>query len=289
MRKRQIRILLASALALATPLLFISTSGAGTAGAITGNTGKFESVCFYDHSAKDDPIVFPGQPGASHLHDFISNNTTNANTTLASLQAGSTNCMNTFDKAAYWAPTMLLGATINSMGMVVGGTPIHPSSVTVYYLSNGKNNTQPFPLGIKLIAGNSHATSPAQEHNVLWGCSTSAPTLPQAPKCGTSEHLHVRVNFADCWDGVHLDSVDHVSHVAYSVNGVCPAGFPVPVPQLSILLKYPYNDGTKVLMSSGPTYTQHADFFNAWDVNEMAKLTKICLDANVQCNRDTSF
>jgi len=89
---------------------------------------------------------------------------------------------------------------------------------------------------------------------------------------------------------VHLDSADHVSHVAYSDGkGTCPAGFPVPIPELSILLKYPASDGTKVLLASGPTYTMHADFFNAWDVAEMAKLTSVCLDAGVKCNRDTSF
>src|SRR4051812_19414717 len=27
--------------------------------------------CPYSHSAKDDPIKFPGRPGASHLHDFF--------------------------------------------------------------------------------------------------------------------------------------------------------------------------------------------------------------------------
>ena len=32
--------------------------------------------------------------------------------------------------------------------------------------------------------------------------------LPQAPNCTAGEELHVRVDFADCWDGVHLDSPD---------------------------------------------------------------------------------
>ena len=32
--------------------------------------------CPYSHSAPDDPIRFPGQPGASHLHDFFGVTTT---------------------------------------------------------------------------------------------------------------------------------------------------------------------------------------------------------------------
>ncbi len=293
MRKKRISTLTAAAFALAVPLAVVAATNlasASTPASGGNNQGKFESVCFYSHSAKDDAIIYPNQPGASpHIHDFLGNLSTNANSTVASLQAGGTNCVNTKDFAAYWVPSLLKNATIPpGGGLPVGGTAIPPSSVTVYYLSNGKNNTKPFPLGLKLIAGNAHATSASQEHNVFWGCSTSFPTSPTAPNCPSNEELHVRVDFADCWDGVNLDSPDHVSHVAYSTNGTCPAAFPVPVPELSILVKYP-NPGSKWFLSSGPSYTMHGDFINAWDVAEMAKLTSVCLDAGVKCNRDTSF
>jgi hypothetical protein len=288
----RIRTILAGVFALAVPLSVVAATNMATAStpATGNNQGKFESVCFYSHAAKDDAIIYPNQPGASpHIHDFLGNLSTNANSTVASLQAGGTNCANTKDFAAYWVPSLLKNATIPAGGgLPVGGTPLPPSSVTVYYLSNGKNNTKPFPLGLKLIAGNAHATTVSQEHNIYWGCSTTFPTSPSAPNCPSNEELHVRVDFADCWDGVNLDSPDHVSHVAYSTNGVCPAAFPVPVPELSILVKYP-NPGTKWFMSSGPSYTMHGDFINAWDVAEMAKLTSVCLDAGVKCNRDTSF
>jgi hypothetical protein len=250
-----------------------------------GNQGKFSNVCFYSHSAFDDPIVFPGKPGVSHQHDFIGNNTTNANTTLASLQAGTTNCDIAKDLASYWVPTMLKGATWMN-GMEMGGTPIHASSVTVYYLSNGKSNTKPYPLGLKEIAGNAHATSTTQEHNVYWGCSTTFPTLPSAPTCASGENLHVRVDFADCWDGKNLDSSDHVSHVAYSDGkGTCPSGFPVPIPELSLLVKYPTPGGSDITVASGPTYSMHGDFFNAWDPATLANLVTTCLDAGVKCGK----
>lgn len=299
MRKKQVRTLFAALVALTLPLVVVGFAGLASAAGTKStspaaggnNQGKFESVCFYSHSLSDDPIIYPNQPGASpHAHDFLGNPGTTANSTVAGLQAAGTNCVNTKDFAAYWVPTLLKNATIPpGGGLPVGGTAIHPSSVTVYYLSNGKNNTKPFPLGIKLIAGNAHATSVSQEHNIFWGCSTSFPTSPTAPTCPSGEELHVRVDFPDCWNGTSLDSPDHNSHVAYSTNGVCPAGFPVPVPELSILVKYPNPGTSNFLMSSGPTFTMHGDFINAWDVAEMAKLTSVCLDAGVKCNRDTSF
>lgn len=293
---KRLAIAASGALVAAVAVAGVSMASPTAPAAAGGNNqGKFESVCFYSHSLKDDPIIYPDQPGASpHEHDFIGNPTTNADSTVASLQAPgvATNCMNTEDLAAYWAPTLLKGATpgvpgVNN-GLPTGGTPIHYSSVTVYYLSNGKNNTQPFPLGLHEIAGNAHAANVSQEYHVFWGCSTNFPTSPSAINCPSDQELHVRVDFADCWDGVNLDSPTHVTHVAYSVNGVCPTGYPVPVPELSILLKYA-NPGTNWLLSSGPSYTMHADFINAWIPAEMAKLTKVCLDAGVKCNRDTSF
>ena len=199
--------------------------------------------------------------------------------------------MNTKDFAAYWVPTLLKGATIPSGGgLPVGGTAIHPSSVTVYYLSNGKNNTKPFPLGLKLIAGNAHATSASQEHNVFWGCSTTFPTSPTAPNCPSGEELHVRVDFPDCWNGSNSGQrrprqprrlLRRQGHVPGRVPGAgAGAEHPGQVPQPG---------SPTSCCPPGPTYTMHGDFINAWDVAEMAKLTSVCLDAGVKCNRDTSF
>lgn len=252
-----------------------------------GNKGRFSNICFYSHSVKDDPIVFPGHAGASHMHDFIGNSSTNASSTLKTLEAASTNCVNKKDLAAYWVPTLMKGDTMKD-GMMMGGTPIHPGSVTVYYLSNGKANVKPYPQGLKEIAGNARATSASQEHNVLWGCSASPPTLSVAPTCKNGAKLYALINFADCWDGKHLDSSDHVSHVAYSDGkGHCPTGFPVPVPQLSILLKYPTSGGSDIMVASGPTYTMHADFFNAWHPGELQRQVTTCLDTGIKCAQPT--
>jgi hypothetical protein len=277
--------LMAVAAATATVVSLSLVALMPNASAANTNQGKFSNVCFYDHMLPDDPIVFPKQAGASHSHEFIGNTTTDADSTLSTLLKGGSNCVDKLDLAAYWAPTLLKDAHMMG-GMPMGGTPIHPSSVTTYYLSNGKDKVQPYPQGLKELAGNAKATSVSQAHDISWGCSTSFPDNPVAPKCASNENLHVRVDFADCWNGKDLDSADHVSHVAYSDGkGHCPTGFPVPIPELSILLKYPVSDGTTLLVASGPTYTMHGDFINAWDATELKRLVDKCLVPGVKCDK----
>jgi hypothetical protein len=259
--------------AIATSVSTQPATAAGGASA-TGITGKFSSICFYSHSAPDDAIVYPGQPGKSHMHDFIANPSTDAGSTVASLQAAKSNCVDTKDTAAYWVPAL------SSNGQVV-----HASSITVYYLTSQTGKVTPYPLGFKEIAGNAHAMNASQAQDIRWGCSTSFPDQPQAPTCKSGESLHVRVDFADCWDGKNLDSLDHVSHVAYSSKGKCPSTHPVLIPLLELLVKYPVSDGRTVTLSSGGTWSMHGDFFNAWDATELASLVDKCLNAHINCPR----
>src|SRR5207249_1731755 len=76
--------------------------------------------------------------------------------------------------------------------------------------------------------------------------------------------LRLHVNFPNCWDGHSLDSADHMSHMAYSVRGACPASHPVAFPAISLIFRYPITGGSGVTLSSGGQYSAHADFFNAW-------------------------
>ena len=63
--------------------------------------GIFRSTCLPSHVAMDDPIVHPGEAGASHQHEFFGNKTTNADSTYANLRAGGTTCRILADTAAY--------------------------------------------------------------------------------------------------------------------------------------------------------------------------------------------
>lgn len=67
---------------------------------------EFRAECRTSHRGPNDPIVFPGQTGVSHIHEFFGNRTTDANSTLQSLRLGSTNCDPAVDLSAYWTPTL---------------------------------------------------------------------------------------------------------------------------------------------------------------------------------------
>src|SRR5215218_9097157 len=80
--------------------------------AIKPNTG-FSQDCQQSAVGNFDPIVFPGQPAAGHRHVFFGSTAISYHSTLADLQAGTSNCKfrstypNT-NKSAYWVPDLLL-------------------------------------------------------------------------------------------------------------------------------------------------------------------------------------
>src|SRR6478672_8629705 len=68
--------------------------------------GVFATLCRFSHEAPDDPIVFPGQAGRSHVHTFFGNATTDAASTYDSLRAGATTCRTEQDASSYWVPAL---------------------------------------------------------------------------------------------------------------------------------------------------------------------------------------
>ena len=237
---------------------------------------NFTSNCRFSHRAADDPIVYPGQPGKSHDHSFVGNNSTDAFSTLASLQAATTTCRRPGDTAAYWMPTLS-----------AGGTPVAPVGATVYYRRHTLQQVQSFPSGLKIIAGDAHAVSAQPLQITFWNCGPEAGVKPQStvPTCpdGPDSNLRLHVRFPDCWDGSNLDSADHKSHMAYSEAGVCPAGHAVPVPALEVIFRYPIKGDPGVFLASGGQFSAHADFFNAWNQQRLAQLVDFCLNGLRHC------
>jgi hypothetical protein len=240
---------------------------------------NFVSGCRFSHRNTDDPIVYPGQPGKSHDHTFIGNDTTNAFSTLASLQGRSSSCRRAGDTAAYWVPTLVSAS----------GQMVLPRAATVYYRRHTLAPVQAFPPGFRVVAGNSKATGPQGLKVTYWNCGPLAGVRPQAtvPTCPNAGRmgLALHVAFPDCWDGVNLDSVDHVSHLAYSMRGRCPADHPVAVPAVQVNIRYPSAGGSGVALASGGQYSGHADFFNAWNQTTLQSLVSGCLNALRHCQQ----
>jgi uncharacterized protein DUF1996 len=240
---------------------------------------NFVSGCGFSHRNNDDPIVFPDKPGLSHDHTFLGNSTTNAFSTLDTLEGGTSSCRRPGDTAAYWVPTL---ATSN-------GQAILPRAATVYYRRRTLEPVTAFPQGFKLIAGNSKATSAQRLRITSWNCGPIAEirpqvTIPACPDAGR-QGLALHVQFPDCWDGVDLDSADHQSHMAYSVRGVCPAGHAVAVPAVQVNVRYPSAGGAGLTLASGGQFSGHADFFNAWNQVALERLVNGCLNALRHCGQ----
>ncbi len=239
---------------------------------------NFVSSCRFSHRAADDPIVFPGAPGASHDHSFVGNTSTNAFSTLDSLLAASTTCRRRADTAAYWVPTLY-----------VDGVPIAPLGATIYYRRNTLERVSAFPPGFKMIAGDAKARAPQDRRVTFWNCGAAVDVPPSStpPVCpavrGSGLRLHV--TFPSCWNGSSLDSADHRSHVAYALRGRCPAGYPVALPAISLVYRYPVVGAHDFELSSGGVFSGHADFFNAWHQATLTRLVTICLNALRHCGR----
>ena len=263
------------------------------------HVAQWNVLCSDDHHAADDPIVYPGQPGASHMHTFFGNMSTNAASTLTSLKATTSTCgrdMGTSDRSAYWVPS-LMKRNADGTTSIVGSEQLGQ----IYYRRAGGGRgpgVYPFPPGLRMIAGSAKATSDQSSSIVSWSCGRGGPESPHMFRCagGSSAPMVVSLAFPSCWDGVHLDSADHKSHMAYAAgNGACPADHPVSLPELNIEVEYVnLGGGPEYSLASGGIYSFHGDFFNAWDNRVQNALVTTCLNgarecANINRSGDTLF
>jgi hypothetical protein len=256
--------------------------------------GLFYATCYVSHRGPDDPIVFPGRPGRSHLHDFLGNNNTDAYSTPQSLRAaGPTSCNRPTDRSAYWVPTLYEGED---------RVPVDILQSFALYQTGERDaeSIQPFPKNFQMIAGDADSSGPQPVRTVDWRCTKRGESRkrrgaarPSIPTCAPGSELKLQVIFPDCWDGRRLDSADHQSHVAYSIRvpgdtaRACPRSHPVLLPVLRLLVKYATRGGPDVRLSAGDVNAAHADFVNAWDQDLLERLVRDCLNADKYCgNKD---
>jgi len=254
-----------------------------------GGFHEFQANCSVSRTnVGDDPIVFPNLPGAAHLHTFMGNTTTNAASTIESLSKGQTTCKAKGDLSAYWMPTLFNGdAAVNPEGLQ---TIYYKSGVTDY------RSVRSFPKGLRFVVGDAKNTDAdkflaATEEGFECGDSYKNKNIPLTCPTERSVKLNIRYQAPSCWDGLHLDSPDHQSHMAYPVDThtaagvVCPDDHPVAVPKLEFKMAWPVNgDMSKVHFASGAGPTFHYDFINAWDDRTLAAMVAGCIVAARQCD-----
>ncbi|WP_433219932.1 DUF1996 domain-containing protein [Dactylosporangium sp. CS-047395] len=254
-----------------------------------GGFHEFQANCSVSRSnLQDDPIVFPGLAGASHMHTFMGNTTTNAASTVDSLTKGQTTCKAKGDLSAYWMPTLYNGdVAVNPEGLQ-----------TIYYKTGvyDYRSVRPFPKGLRFVVGNAKNTDAdkflaATEKGFECGDSYENKNIPLSCPTERSVKLNIRYQAPSCWDGLHLDSPDHQSHMAYPIDThtaagvVCPDDHPVAVPKLEFKMAWPVNgDMSKVHFASGAGPTFHYDFVNAWDDRTLKAMIDGCIVAARQCD-----
>jgi len=199
--------------------------------------------------------------------------------------------MATSDLSAYWVPS-LMRKNADGSSSVVQTEQIN----TVYYRRAGGGmgpGVLPFPPGLRMIAGDSMATSDQSLAIVQWDCGGGGLETPHMHGCpgGPSAPIHASLVFPSCWDGMHLDSADHKSHMAYAArNGSCPTSHPVSLPEVTFEVDFPgIAGGPDYSLASGGIYSFHGDFFADWDNRVQNALVASCLNIPHECgdmNRD---
>jgi uncharacterized protein DUF1996 len=258
-----------------------------------GNLPEFRADCKYSHRAADDPIVFPGLPGASHMHSFVGNKAVDAGTVAGDLQKfTATTCKPAQDHSAYWVPTLYENGT---------DKPVETTGFRVYYrsLRNNSAGQMPIPTGLRMIAGDAKKKQPTprgaqgQFYCAFYGPGdldgVARSTNGNWPICGEPATLHFMLQFPDCWDGKHLDSPNHKDHVAFGGDKGCPASHPVRIPAITFDIQYGakgrkagyYLSSDKVGKSAS---SMHGDAFVVWDVKAMNKRTKECVQQRRTCD-----
>jgi len=90
-------------------------------------------------------------------------------------------------------------------------------------------------------------------------------------------------NFPDCWDGKTLVYANQ-KNTAYSVNGRCPKGYPVAMPALQLVFRYPAKlPSGRIELASGGQYSGHADVVNTWDQKALTTLVAGYLNKYRHC------
>jgi hypothetical protein len=253
------------------------------------STGTVTVACGRDeegHHNGDNLVTMPGERGgAHHTHDYVGNLSTNAMSTDASLAAAPTTCSNG-DRSTYYWPVLRLAGD----DPAEHGPAVPPAAVLVQYRGSPVSHTVPMPRFLRIVTGDAmaHTANPPHVTRVSWTCAgfTDRRT-DHYPRCPAGHRLLRIFDFPSCWDGRHLDSPTHRTHVVFpAANGPCPEGT-FPIPQLHIEVSYELAPGAAFSVDGFPEQrhdprTDHAGFINVMTDQQMTAVVG-CLNTGRAC------
>ena len=251
-----------------------------------------------------DPIVFPGESPAGHVHAIVGGSRFSVDLTYEDTQQSQcTSCNAGDDLSNYWVPQLYVYKQADGKYHYV------PMEFHVYYkLINDRGQTDPdnnpivpgefsaFPADFRVRVGSPYATEATQGYEIVHQClgpGTFTDAFPPRPEeCYNG--VRGEATFPSCWDGVNLDSEDHgpgpdaYSHVSYPVGGnwaagECPETHPVRLPTVFFEAIYktqevPFEAGDALVYSFNDWigYGFHGDFFNGWRPGVVEALIEQC-------------
>ncbi|MFD1195071.1 DUF1996 domain-containing protein [Seohaeicola saemankumensis] len=224
----------------------------------------FRFFCVPSHFSYNDPVVYPGQEGAAHLHLFFGNTDVDAHSTSESIAtSGRTTCDGGItNRSAYWVP-----ALFNEQGEVV-----LPTVINLYYKSwvTDRRQIKPIPAGLQILTNDkvkgSSGVVVSTVDEELWRATI---------RVFDHDGVTIEIKFPDCVavnkDGSPvLTSPGGSKHVAYS-SGRCPLSHPYLIPQLTQTIHWsdvPFDSDwylSSDMMKKAPKgTTAHADYMAGW-------------------------
>lgn len=228
----------------------------------------FRFTCVPSHFSYDDPVVYPGKPGAAHLHMFFGNtDVTYKSTSNSIVNSGASTCAGGItNRSAYWVPTMFNDK----------GEPVLASFIINYYKSwdSDRDGLKPIPQGLQILANDKVKGSD--------GVIVARPDHPEDVWDGSigvykndEGGVNISVSFPNCiavdsnGDPV-LTSPGGTSHMAYGDSNGCPASHPYHIPTLTQNIRWytvPYESNWQLASDKSPAtkgQTAHADYMAGW-------------------------
>ncbi|KAF1978751.1 hypothetical protein BU23DRAFT_586647 [Bimuria novae-zelandiae CBS 107.79] len=251
-----------------------------------------------------DPLVTPGQVPSPHVHQIVGGNSFNSTMEPSKDMPGEstcTTCQFSEDFSNYWTAVLYFKERNGTYKRVpqhsnTGFEGATGGGMTVYYMTDPLYDSQPkskvtaFKPGFRMFVGdvNARSKSEAARFRQLTYTCMSDPGSREKEVVSFPQHacgygIMTSVRFPTCWDGVNLDSPDHMAHMSYPESGTfesagpCPATHPVRVSQVMYEViwdtskfndpgDWPEDGSQPFVWSFGdPTgYANHGDYVFGW-------------------------
>jgi hypothetical protein len=260
--------------------------------------GSFVARCGVPdgHRNSDNFMVTPGKRnGAQHVHNYVGNLSTDANSDDDSLHAAGTSCDRDNKSTFFWPVLRDIskkGDDANEDGGGLDGNfgkILQERTVDLRFLGNAKSKVEPMPDDLTIIMGDAKAkTNGSKNANAQWTCSGFENRITDKyPLCPAGSRLVRILEFPSCWDGENLDSADHRSHVAFpDDDGSCKDGFKT-IPRLRETITYDRPNGRNFALDTFPDQqhdpsTDHSDFMNIVP-DALGKQVADCINSGRNC------